>query len=40
LLQQGYLGRTPRGRIATKKAYEHLKVAMPARGSTNQGSLF
>jgi Holliday junction DNA helicase RuvB len=26
LLQQGYLGRTPRGRIATKKAYEHLGV--------------
>ena len=28
LLQQGYLGRTPRGRVATKKAFEHLgKVA-------------
>ncbi len=26
LLQQGYLGRTPRGRVATRKAYEHLKV--------------
>ncbi|MBX3230851.1 MAG: Holliday junction branch migration DNA helicase RuvB [Labilithrix sp.] len=26
LLQQGYLGRTPRGRVATKRAYEHLKV--------------
>lgn len=26
LLQQGYLGRTPRGRIATRKAYEHLEV--------------
>jgi Holliday junction DNA helicase RuvB len=24
LLQQGYLGRTPRGRVATKKAFEHL----------------
>ena len=24
LLQQGFLGRTPRGRVATKKAYEHL----------------
>ncbi len=24
LLQQGYLGRTPRGRVATRKAYEHL----------------
>jgi Holliday junction DNA helicase RuvB len=40
LLQQGYLGRTPRGRIATKKAYEHLGVAPPTRGSSNQGSLF
>jgi Holliday junction DNA helicase RuvB len=28
LLQQGYLGRTPRGRIATKRAYEHLGVPL------------
>jgi Holliday junction DNA helicase RuvB len=27
LLQQGYLGRTPRGRVATRRAYEHLKLA-------------
>lgn len=27
LLQQGYLGRTPRGRVATRRAYEHLGVA-------------
>jgi len=26
LLQQGFLGRTPRGRVATRKAYEHLGV--------------
>jgi len=26
LLQQGYLGKTPRGRVATRKAYEHLGV--------------
>jgi holliday junction DNA helicase RuvB len=26
LLQQGYLGRTPRGRIATQKGYEHLGI--------------
>jgi Holliday junction DNA helicase RuvB len=39
LLQQGFLGRTPRGRIATKKAYEHLGKVVPTRG-TNQGSLF
>ncbi len=43
LLQQGFLGRTPRGRIATQKAYDHLKVPRQ-RGkrepSAGQGSLF
>jgi Holliday junction DNA helicase RuvB len=29
LLQQGYLGRTPRGRVATRKAYEHLGIPHP-----------
>jgi Holliday junction DNA helicase RuvB len=38
LLQQGFLGRTPRGRIATRKAYEHLGRAQPAK--TSQGKLF
>jgi holliday junction DNA helicase RuvB len=38
LLQQGYLGRTPRGRIATRKAYEHLGVAYIAK--ERQGHLF
>jgi Holliday junction DNA helicase RuvB len=38
LLQQGFLGRTPRGRIATRKAYEHLGRAQP--GKTAQGKLF
>ena len=38
LLQQGFLGRTPRGRVATRKAYEHLGV--PFRGDATQGSLF
>jgi holliday junction DNA helicase RuvB len=38
LLQQGFLGRTPRGRIATKKAYAHLGAA--PRPPTAQGSLF
>lgn len=28
LLQQGYIGRTPRGRVATAKAYEHLGKPM------------
>jgi Holliday junction DNA helicase RuvB len=38
LLQQGFLGRTPRGRVATKKAHEHLGHAKPA--GARQGSLF
>lgn len=29
LLQEGFLARTPRGRIATEKAYRHLNVQMP-----------
>jgi holliday junction DNA helicase RuvB len=37
LLQQGFLGRTPRGRVATRKAYEHLKVSVPG---SRQGQLF
>ncbi len=38
LLQQGFLARTPRGRVATRKAYEHLEV--PFRGESRQGNLF
>jgi Holliday junction DNA helicase RuvB len=38
LLQQGYIGRTPRGRIATHKAYEHLGL-LPRR-SPEQAELF
>jgi Holliday junction DNA helicase RuvB len=30
LLQMGFLERTPRGRVATPLAYEHLGIAMPA----------
>jgi len=29
LIQQGYLQRTPRGRVATLAAYRHLGVAAP-----------
>jgi len=29
LIQQGYLRRTPRGRIATAKTYQHLGIALP-----------
>ena len=35
LLQQGFLGRTPRGRVATRKAYEHLGVAQKPRIATD-----
>jgi Holliday junction DNA helicase RuvB len=31
LIQQGYLQRTPRGRLATPAAYRHLGLAAPAR---------
>ncbi len=37
LLQQGYIGRTPRGRVATPKAYEHLGIKITA---SAQGRLF
>lgn len=30
LIQQGLLLKTPRGRIPTSEAYEHLKLAPPA----------
>jgi Holliday junction DNA helicase RuvB len=29
LLQAGFLARTPRGRVATEKAYKHLKYEVP-----------
>ncbi len=29
LLQEGFLERTPRGRLATKAAYEHLNITLP-----------
>jgi Holliday junction DNA helicase RuvB len=29
LLQLGFLDRTPRGRVATRRAYEHLGIAYP-----------
>ena len=36
LIQIGFLDRTPRGRVATRKAFEHFKVALPS----NQKNLF
>ncbi len=34
LLQAGFITRSPRGRIATKAAYEHLGMTMPAKQQT------
>ncbi len=36
LIQIGFLDRTPRGRMATRMAYEHFRVSLP----TNQRKLF
>jgi Holliday junction DNA helicase RuvB len=39
LIQGGFLDRTPRGRMATRRAFDHLGIAAPAAG-TRQGQLF
>lgn len=39
LLQQGFLMRTPRGRIATKNAWQHLGVTMPPEVANRQQQL-
>ncbi len=38
LLQQGFIGRTPRGRVATRKAYEHLGIKPQAAAPTAAAS--
>ncbi|MBW2453379.1 MAG: Holliday junction branch migration DNA helicase RuvB [Deltaproteobacteria bacterium] len=40
LLQQGLIGRTSRGRIATRKAFHHLGKPTPASEDETQGELF
>jgi Holliday junction DNA helicase RuvB len=40
LLQHGFLDRTPRGRTATRRAYEHLGLAVPETAATPQKKLF
>ncbi len=40
LLQQGFIGRTPRGRILTLKAFRHLGIAAPAAPGGGQMFLF
>ncbi len=38
LIQGGFLDRTPRGRVATRRAFDHLGIAVPTGGK--QGHLF
>jgi holliday junction DNA helicase RuvB len=38
LIQLGFLQRTPRGRIVTRRAYEHLKTQPPASFEIRQHS--
>jgi Holliday junction DNA helicase RuvB len=40
LLQIGFINRTPRGRIATRLAYEHLRLKYPVKSETAQEGLF
>ncbi|MEX2158628.1 MAG: Holliday junction branch migration DNA helicase RuvB [Dehalococcoidia bacterium] len=40
LLQLGFLHRTPRGRVATRRAYEHLGIKPHGRAPAGQPSLF
>lgn len=40
LLQIGFINRTPRGRIATRLAYEHLRCKYPSRQAAGQEGLF
>ncbi|MEZ4393147.1 MAG: Holliday junction branch migration DNA helicase RuvB [Polyangiales bacterium] len=40
LLREGLLARTPRGRVATRRAYEHLNAPLPRGAQTGTGVLF
>jgi Holliday junction DNA helicase RuvB len=40
LIQLGFLQRTPRGRMATRRAYEHLRIELPVTADTRQPSFF
>ena len=40
LLREGLLARTPRGRVATRRAYEHLGVEPNTSAAASSGSLF
>ncbi|MEM1199711.1 MAG: Holliday junction DNA helicase RuvB C-terminal domain-containing protein, partial [Pseudomonadota bacterium] len=40
LIQQGFVNRTPRGRILTPHAFDHLGLATPTSLATKQAELF
>ncbi len=40
LLQIGFINRTPRGRVATRLAYEHLRLKYPSKSGAEQEGLF
>jgi Holliday junction DNA helicase RuvB len=40
LIQNGFLQRTPRGRVATKKAYRRFGYVPPDSAASDQGTLF
>jgi Holliday junction DNA helicase RuvB len=40
LIQQGYIMRTPRGRVATRLAWQHLGLSMPDQGQPSQAPIF
>jgi Holliday junction DNA helicase RuvB len=40
LVQNGFLQRTPRGRMATAQAYRHFGYTLPSNGNNTQSSLF
>ncbi len=40
LIQQGFIMRTPRGRVATRLAWQHLGLKMPTREPSPQASMF
>lgn len=40
LIQQGYIMRTSRGRVATRLAWQHLGLSMPDQGPSAQASIF
>ena len=40
LIQQGFIQRTPRGRVMTPRAFDHMGLAMPGDLATRQATLF